>query len=79
MKVLVTGCQGFIGSNLVVHLQSQGHEVIGMDNCEDTRREVPCELIIHNIETPIPIKMILIVYIICRRTMLIQKHKAQRK
>ena len=55
MKVLVTGCQGFIGSNLVVHLQSQGHEVIGMDNCEDTRREVPCELIIHNMEQPIQI------------------------
>jgi len=56
MKVLVTGCQGFIGSNLVVYLQNQGHEVIGMDNCKDTRREVPCELIIHNMETPIPIK-----------------------
>ena len=56
MKVLVTGCQGFIGSNLVVYLQSQGHEVIGMDNCKDTRREVPCELIIHNMEQPIQIK-----------------------
>ena len=56
MKVLITGCQGFIGSNLVTHLQKQGHEVIGMDKRRSTRREVPCELIIHNLETPIPIK-----------------------
>ena len=56
MKILITGCQGFIGSNLVTHLQSQGHTVIGMDKRKSSRREVSCELIVHDIETPIPIE-----------------------
>jgi UDP-N-acetylglucosamine 4-epimerase len=32
MKILVTGCMGFIGSNLVSHLLNDGHEVLGFDN-----------------------------------------------
>lgn len=32
MKYLVTGCAGFIGSNLTDRLLQQGHHVIGIDN-----------------------------------------------
>jgi UDP-glucose 4-epimerase len=32
MKYLITGCGGFLGSNLVEALLSLGHEVIGIDN-----------------------------------------------
>lgn len=32
MRVLVTGCAGFIGSNLTDRLLSEGHEVVGYDN-----------------------------------------------
>lgn len=32
MKILVTGCFGFIGSNLVSRLLNDGHEIIGLDN-----------------------------------------------
>lgn len=32
MKYLVTGCAGFIGSNLVERLLALGHEVVGVDN-----------------------------------------------
>ena len=31
MKVLITGCQGFIGKNLAQHLKKQGHCVVGID------------------------------------------------
>lgn len=32
MKILITGCFGFIGSNLTSNLLNAGHEVIGFDN-----------------------------------------------
>ena len=36
-KVLITGCNGFIGKNLINHLQSLSYEVYGIDvNCTDT-------------------------------------------
>jgi len=32
MKILITGCAGFIGSNLSEHLLEKGHQVVGIDN-----------------------------------------------
>jgi len=38
-RFMVTGCAGFIGSNLVDRLLSDGHEVVGVDNFSTGRRE----------------------------------------
>lgn len=35
MKLLVTGCAGFIGMHVSQYLLNQGHEVIGIDNLND--------------------------------------------
>lgn len=35
MKILVTGCAGFIGMHVSHHLLNQGHEVVGIDNLND--------------------------------------------
>ena len=40
MKILVTGGLGFIGSHTVVELQNNGHEVIIIDNCSNSSKEV---------------------------------------
>jgi UDP-glucose 4-epimerase len=46
MKVLVTGGIGFIGSHTIVELQHAGHEVVAIDNLENSNEQV-----IKNIET----------------------------
>lgn len=38
MRVVVTGCSGFIGSNLVDRLLDQGHDVVGVDNFSTGQR-----------------------------------------
>jgi len=35
MKILVTGCAGFIGMNTAVRLLQAGHQVVGIDNVND--------------------------------------------
>lgn len=35
MKILVTGCAGFIGMHTSQYLLNQGHEVVGIDNLND--------------------------------------------
>ncbi|QHI35901.1 UDP-glucose 4-epimerase [Kordia antarctica] len=35
MKILITGIAGFIGSHVAEHLQSLGHDVVGIDNFSD--------------------------------------------
>ena len=39
MKIIITGCGGFIGSNFVDHLLAQGHKVIGIDNFSTGQRK----------------------------------------
>lgn len=39
MRCFVTGCAGFIGSNLVDRLLLEGHEVVGYDNFSTGQRE----------------------------------------
>lgn len=34
-KILITGCAGFIGSNLIDQLLSEGFEIVGIDNFND--------------------------------------------
>lgn len=39
MKIIVTGCAGFIGSNLVDRLLGAGHRVVGIDNFSTGQRD----------------------------------------
>ena len=38
-KILVTGCAGFIGSNLVKFLLNKRYQVIGLDNLSTGKKE----------------------------------------
>jgi len=38
MKVMITGCDGYLGWPLSLHLLAQGHQVIGIDNLSRRRR-----------------------------------------
>lgn len=35
MKVLITGAAGFIGFHLALRLLQEGHDIVGLDNCND--------------------------------------------
>lgn len=47
MKYMITGCAGFIGSNVACRLLSEGHEVIGIDSMN---RYYPPELKKHRVD-----------------------------
>ncbi len=40
MRILVTGCCGYIGSHTCVELLNHNHEVIGLDNFSNSKKEV---------------------------------------
>lgn len=46
MKVLVTGGAGFIGSHIAHHFQSQGHQVVALDNLRGGRSLVDDRLLV---------------------------------
>ena len=57
MKILITGCQGFIAKNLAQHLKKQGHYVVGLDKKLKTGDPVFVdEFHGHNMEQPIKIE-----------------------
>ncbi len=54
MKILVTGGAGFIGTNLIKRLLSEGHEVHSMDNYDsglESNHQPNCNYISADIET----------------------------
>lgn len=53
MKVLVTGGLGFIGSHTVVELQSEGYEVVIVDNLSNSSEEVLKGIVAISGKTPI--------------------------
>ena len=63
MRVLVTGCAGFIGYNLCDRLLEDGHEVVGVDNfctgqkqnADDLATRAGFEFVEHNIIQPLSI------------------------
>ena len=40
MKILVTGCCGYIGSHTCVELLNNNYEIIGIDNFSNSKKEV---------------------------------------
>ena len=51
MRVLITGGAGFIGSHIVDHLLSQGHQAFVVDNLSSGRREnLPREVPLHQVD-----------------------------
>jgi len=40
MKIAITGANGFVGSNLITHFQSEGHEVIALVRSEDSAKSL---------------------------------------
>ena len=53
MKILVTGCAGFIGSHLVDKLLKENHQVVGIDHLSDNYSPmIKLNAIRHNFDHP---------------------------
>ena len=44
MKIIVTGCAGFIGSHLTEYLVKCGYEVLGLDNLSTGKKNL-CQIL----------------------------------
>jgi UDP-glucuronate decarboxylase len=63
VRVLVTGCAGFIGFHLCERLLDDGHDVIGVDdlstgqlaNVDDLKAHARFQFVRHNIAEPLPV------------------------
>ena len=72
-KILITGAAGFIGSHLTKRLLSEGHHIIGLDNFSTGKRSnlddiiyhSSFEMIEHNIQEPLDIKVDMVYNLAC--------------
>lgn len=53
MKVLLTGCSGYVGSSLALGLLEQGHEVIGIDLVPSSQKIKNLVFVHHDIRLPL--------------------------
>lgn len=64
--MLVTGGSGFIGSNLTLELESQGHTVIALDNFSSSKKQnltgFKGECIVHDLQSTVPVEKVDVIF-----------------